>query len=168
MSALVLWRLAKPFLPWIGGALALFAVVLWIDHRGYQRGLHKRDAELAAFQRTVADVRAKTAQALADVARNKARVEADQQKVTDDVSTDYQRQLAALRARYDGLRTASQAHPRSGGAASMPGVPGPAGGPDEGTGQDRLPAPDALIASEQALQLVALQDWLRAQQKVER
>jgi hypothetical protein len=30
--------------PWIAGLLALAGVVLFIDHRGYQRGFHKRDA----------------------------------------------------------------------------------------------------------------------------
>ena len=37
----------KRYWPYILATLALVAVYLWIDHRGYQRGFHSRDTEVA-------------------------------------------------------------------------------------------------------------------------
>lgn len=50
----VVWAFLRPFLPYIAGAVALVAAILWIDHRGYQRGFHRRDAEIAAMQAAAA------------------------------------------------------------------------------------------------------------------
>ena len=62
MSALAVWRLVKPFLPYIAAFLALVGAYLWIDHRGYQRGFHKRDAEIATAQAAAAKQEAENAE----------------------------------------------------------------------------------------------------------
>lgn len=50
----------------------------------------------------------------------------------------------------------------------MSGIPHAARGADGAAGEDRLSDGDALIASEIALRLKALQQWVRAQEGVER
>lgn len=154
--------------PYIAGVLLGMAAFVWIDHRGYQRGFHARDAEVAALNTTIANVRTATAQARADDQAHAREVETKQQEITANVSTDYQQQLASLRARYDSLRASPAAHLGRGGTAGVPEVPDAAGRSDGAAAQDGLPAPDALIASEQALQLQALQGWVAGQGKVER
>ena len=165
MTALLLLRRIWPYLA--AGALVV-ASLLFVDHRGFQRGVASQQPAIVALTATIADVRAKTAQARADDLSNARRVETDQQKVTTNVSTDYQRELAGLRARYDRLRTTTTADSGSGGTAGVSGLPGAASGPDAAPAQDRLPVADALIASEQALQLGALIEWVRGQSEVPR
>ena len=48
MPAWLTWTALKG-LPWkwIGLGLAIVALILWIDHRGYRRGFHSRDTEVA-------------------------------------------------------------------------------------------------------------------------
>lgn len=52
MPAWLTWSALRA-LPWrwIGLGLAVLSLVLWIDHRGYSRGFHKRDAEVANITR---------------------------------------------------------------------------------------------------------------------
>jgi hypothetical protein len=50
----------------------------------------------------------------------------------------------------------------------MPGFPNAPSGADVASGKGGLPAEDALIASEIALRLKALQEWVRGQSLVER
>lgn len=51
----MLWPLLRA-LPWkwIGLALAIIGLIIGIDHRGYERGFHKRDAGIAAMQAAAA------------------------------------------------------------------------------------------------------------------
>ena len=125
----------------------------------------ERDDAVAAYQATVK--RYLTAQAEAEAAEKArlVRVRAEQERISADVTTDYSRRLAALRARYDGLR--AQADRSAPAHIAVPGV-------SEGTGSPDAPACDTgfslgarLIASEQAEQLVALQEWVRGQSGVE-
>jgi hypothetical protein len=104
---------------------------------------------------------------------NVARVTAEQERITDATLADYRADRAALLARFDRLRAgAAAADPRRADPAGLPGAgnaPGRAAAP---AGEDRLPSAgalsldDALIASEQALQLNALIDWVEAQSAV--
>ena len=50
---------------------------------------------------------------------------------------------------------------------TCPAYPLPPAGPAQATGADRLPVPDALTATEQAIQLDELIKWVRAQAKVD-
>jgi hypothetical protein len=49
----------------------------------------------------------------------------------------------------------------------MPRLPAAAGGLAQASGQDRLPSADALIATEQAIQLDELIRWVEAQHTVD-
>lgn len=118
--------------------------------------------------------------AQADAKANAARVTAEQERITDATLATYRADLAALRHRFDLLRDAGRLRPRDSaggdprraGAAGLPGASQAPGRAAAATGEDRLPAPgglsleEALIASEQALQLNALIDWVEAQSAV--
>ena len=154
----------------IGVAVALF--LAWVARIDHLRAAHLKQyqAEHAAYVQFQADVKAKTELARIADAAHKAEVERDQNKVTMEVSNDYQAQLADLRRRYAALQLRNNAKANSGGGRSsaMPGVPNTASGADDTAPQAGLPPEDALIASEQALQLKGLQDWVRGQEAVER
>ena len=49
----------------------------------------------------------------------------------------------------------------------MPGLSAAAGQSHQAAGQDRLPEPDALIATEQAIQLDELVKWVKAQAAID-
>ncbi len=55
------------------------------------------------------------------------------------------------------------ADPGAGRGAPMPGLPAAAGSAAQAAGEDRLSRPDALTATEQAIQLDELIKWVRAQ-----
>ena len=127
--------------------------------------------EKAAHKLTIANVRAAAEKARADDAAHARRVERDQNSVSEEVSRDYQDQLVDLRRRYHALRVRlgkTPANPGGAGGEAVPGLPGSSPGPDGAAGQDGLPAEDALIASEIALRLKALQEWMNGQLQVER
>ena len=129
-----------------------------------------RDAK-EAHKLTIANVRAAAEKARADDAAHARRIERDQHRISKEVSSDYQDQLVDLRRRYHALRLRlgkADADPGGAGGAAMPGFSGPSPGSDGAAGQDRLPAEDALAASEIALRLKALQDWVTGQLGVER
>ncbi|MGE5722448.1 MAG: hypothetical protein ACM3YM_08290 [Sphingomonadales bacterium] len=157
------------------GALLIALALLWFGKNAAER--HVRDIEgrlrdaAATLAREREEVRSRTALAKAEDAARAARVERDQSRVSQEVSNDFQKQLADLRRRDDALRLsrrAAAADSGGGGGAPVPGLPDAARGADGPAGQDGLPAADALIASEQALRLKALQDWVRGQAGIER
>ena len=129
---------------------------------------HLRDgikAERAAHAQTVANFRKAQEEAEALQKANLARVAKAQEDITDETVTDYRARLADLHARYDRLR--AQGNRSASGNDRLPAVSDTASRVDEAPGENGLPAPDALIASEQALQLDALINWVEAQSKVE-
>lgn len=135
----------------------------------------ERDAEAAAHLGTVNAFLDATSKAQKDAEANAERVAREQEAITDDITRQYRADLAALRARFDRLRAGAARtaiDPGDADPAGLPGLPDPARRTDEAPGQDRLPAagelslPDALIASEQALQLDALIGWIEAQSAV--
>lgn len=133
---------------------------LYIGHVDRTARAEQAAADEAAVKLAMAEAKA------ADTARARA-VEAQQDKVTSDVSTDYQRQLVALRARYDGLLASSKADRGGGRTADMPSFP------DAASGLDVCASADGLFglardADENTIKLVALQAWVAGQAKVER
>ena len=129
---------------------------------------HLRDgikAERAAHAQTVANFRKAQTEAEAKQQANLVRVAKAQEEITDETVTDYRARLADLHARYDRLRT--KGNRSASGNAGMPAVSDTASRVDEAPGENGLPAPDALIASEQALQLDALINWVKGQSKVD-
>lgn len=169
IAALRLWREG------LIGLLLLTIAGLWTargeaEHRAE---LLRRDVADARTEldRTRQDVRAATELAREKDRARAAEAERDQQTISLEVQNAYSKQLADLRSRYDALRlraAVSPADPGGGGGASVPVLSEAAGSPDAGAGQAGLPAEDALIASEQALRLKSLQDWVRGQEGVDR
>jgi len=122
--------------------------------------------ERAALAGTVANYRAAADAARAVDRANLARVAAEQRTINERTANDYEARLAAARTlarRLRGQAATAAADPGNRGAAPMSRLPAPAGGADEGAAQDRLPRADALIATEQAIQLDELIKWVRAQ-----
>ena len=85
------------------------------------------------------------------------------------LTDDYQARIDRLRADHARRLHAAQAiaGPGGGGGSGLSGTGETTGRADGATGETRLPLADALIASEQAERLVALQAWVRAQAVVD-
>ena len=130
----------------------------------------------AAFDTTVADYRAAAERALRQDEANAARVRAEQLEINERTRNDYQTRIAAARASAQRLRAQSvgASDPGRGAGAPMPGLSSAAEGAPQATGQDELPAGtstelrsgDALIATEQAIQLDELIQWVQSQSEV--
>ena len=124
--------------------------------------------EQAAFATTVADYRGAATQARAADESNAERVAVEQRAINERTDHDYEARLAAARAAAQRLRLAAEAatHPGAGGNAPVPGLPAAAGGSPQAADEDRLPRSDALVATEQAIQLDELIKWIREQAAV--
>lgn len=144
--------------------IACLALSAWL----WRANSHLRDgikAERAAHAQTVANYRKAQAEAESLQQHNLTRVAQAQKDITDETVTDYRARLADLRARYGRLR--AQGNRSAPGHVGLPPVPDAASRIDEAPGENGLPAADALIASEQALQLDALINWVEGQSKVD-
>ena len=148
------------------GTLALLLIFAKADARHWQK-MHS--GEKAAHAQTVANYRAAAKEAELADARNIIRVKAEQTKISQEISRDYQARLADARARATALRVpgATEANPRSGTDPRLPAVPDATGGPDAATRQDGLSLEERLTATETAIRLDELQRWVRAQAGVE-
>lgn len=137
-------------------------------------------AERTAHQQTKHNYRAAQEQAAALEAARLAAVQAEQKEITDAVTQDYRQRLADARAHAERLR--DQLARAGAGAAGaprsepVPGAGGAAGRAAPPATGDRLPPAPALsedeiawrlIATEQAIQLDALIDWVERQAQVE-
>ena len=125
--------------------------------------------EQAAFATTVANARTAADQARAADKANADRVAAEQQSINQRTANDFEARLSAARARADRLRLDAQApaDPGARGNAPMPVIPAAPGSAAQATGEDRLPAADALTATEQAIQLDELIRWVKTQAAVD-
>lgn len=120
--------------------------------------------EKAAHGRTIANYLRAALNSAEAGARDLARVRSEQTAISERIANDYQTRLAGARAAADRLRSASgEATTDSRGPGGSP-VPARAAGP---AAQDGFSLTDRLIATEQALQLQALIDWVEAQAKVD-
>lgn len=157
------WRWIMP-----GVAFAIL-VALLLFARADARHWHKvADAEKAAHAQTVANYRAAAVQAELDDKANVLRVKDEQAAITERVSHEYQNDLAAARARADALRLrlAATAHSGRAADAGLPAAREAAGRPDGAAAENGFSVADRLIATEQAIQLAALQEWVRGQANV--
>lgn len=151
-----------------GVIIALFLAWVWrVNHlrAEYKAALTACEANHKQF---VADVTAKTLEAQRLDAEHKATVETNQDKITKESSSDYQAQLAALRARYDALRVQPKASTNSvgrGGSAPVPSLPEAASGSDAASATCDL---NKFNAEANALQLGGLQGWIRDQEAIPR
>ncbi|HEY8433280.1 MAG TPA: hypothetical protein VIK68_01570 [Sphingomicrobium sp.] len=154
----------------VGTALALLLII----QKGETRHWRKQAAqfeqlysqERAALSTTVANYRAAAQQAQAADKANAERVTAEQRSISERTSNDYEARLAAARSLARRLREQSAtaaADPRGSASAPVPGLSAATGRVDQAAGQDGLPQPDALTATEQAIQLDELIKWVRRQ-----
>lgn len=122
--------------------------------------------EQAAFATTVANARAAADAARAADFANAQRVAAEQRAINQRSEDEFEARLADARARAERMRVEAGAADRgSTGTSAVSGLPASAGGLDQGPGENRLP--DALLATEQAIQLDELIRWVKAQAKVD-
>lgn len=171
------WRLLNP--QGIAGlaasaVLAILLIMAKVDVRHWHKQADQSDqlyrGEQAAFATTVANYRAAAETARAADLANVTRVAAEQRSITERTADDFEARLAAARATAERLRsktagTTTDFSSRPG--APVPGLSKAPGGAAQAAGQDRLPQPDALTATEQAIQLDELIKWVRAQAEVD-
>ena len=156
------------------GILLTVIVVLKVSLAGEQRHSARLQLRLtetvAAYERFKTEVTARTELAKAQDAARVSRVERDQILINQETLSAYQEDIASLRARAaQRLRSGkAQANTSGGGSTAMPGLSGAAGGADGAAREDGLSGSDALMASEIALRLKALQQWIGEQQNVVR
>lgn len=153
-------------------ALALAIVACgWLWHvNGVQKDAikilgGKVSAERKAHQETIFNFKKAQADAEAVQAHNLARVAKASKEITNETLDDYNRRVADLRERYK--RLLAQGNRSAPLDAQMSTVSDTAATVNAAAQQDGLSASDALIASEQALQLDALITWVERQAKVE-
>lgn len=139
----------------------------------------ERDAERAAHRETKGRIARAQIEAERLETERLARIRAEQEEISDAIRQDYTARLAAARARADRLRKDLQARNEPAAAPAgfaMPGLPPAAGGTGREAEDPRLPraALDAaaelernLTATEQALQLDALIDWVLRQAAID-
>lgn len=159
------------------GAAVLIGTFIWlIESRDHYRDLSATNEQLylgeqAAHKLTVTNYRIKAEEARKADADHKAKVEADQITVTERTTNEYEARIAAANAQYRRLQQSANAaagHPSGAGTAPVSIVSGRTTGPDGAAAQGQLSAPDALTATEQAIQLDELIKWVGDQGKVNR
>lgn len=160
VTALSAWGLVKRFW-WLAPLAVLIGCVMVL--RGTVADL---EAELAreqtAHQHTVANYELAAEQRKASDLFNLQRVGTEQAEITERKVDEYQDRIAALRADFaERVRLAqAKADPGGAGRTDLPGLPEGAGRADATACEAEFPPRDALIASEQAEQLIALQGWV--------
>jgi hypothetical protein len=155
-------------------ALALLLVVQKGETRHWKKQAasfeQRYEAQRSALDTTVANYRAAAAEARADDLANLERAQNEQRVISERTDRDYEARIAAARTaaqRLRGQATAAAANSRIGGGTAVPGLPPPPGRSAKAAGEDRLSSPDALTATEQAIQLDELIKWVRAQAAVD-
>lgn len=157
----------------VGVALAVLLIIQkgetrhWKNESGRFEKLYA--AEQSALAGTTANYRAAAEQARAADLANVQRVTAEQAAINERTSNDYEERLAAARflaRRLRGEAATAATDPGGRTGASVPGFPAAASRTAEAPAEDGLPQSDALIATEQALQLDELIKWVKAQAAV--
>jgi hypothetical protein len=159
----------------LGGALAIAALLWLVQSRDHWRDRARSNEQLyrqeqAAHAATVANYRAAAEQARRDDAANLARVTAEQARISERTANDFESRIASARVSAGRLReqaASGAAHSGAGGATSVSGVPSAAARAAQAAGEDGLPPPDRLTATEQAIQLDELIKWVREQSRIE-
>lgn len=150
------------------GGLMIAALVVMLNIRTHQRDKARQLAKdtQAAFDTTVANYRAAAEKARADDLANVARVKAEQEAITERITDEYQDRIASADARYERLRANAEAYRSSARESGVPDTSDAACRAYAGTGCEGLPAL-LKAAQDNTDQLLALQDWTRAQALVE-
>jgi hypothetical protein len=147
-------------LKWVSGGLLFLWLITLVGYQVERRGHAKAKERIVELvQLREADRRSYTAAQAEAKARNiaeVARIEQRQKEVTNEVVSDYQRQLAALR-----LRAQARANRSAAGGSRSPAIPAAPGGADE----DGLRVSERLQAEEIELRLMHLQNWIERQSR---
>jgi hypothetical protein len=170
------WKLLGPA-GIVGLVLSLSLGALLAIQKGETRHWKKQSAryeqlyhdEHDARVATIAHYRQATIDARALDQANIRHVVGDQTAITERSDHDYQSRLAAARAAAQRLRPRPGPGGAAGGAgrgASVPSVSAAVRAAADAAPQDRLSGGDALVATEQAIQLDELIKWVRAQHAV--
>lgn len=139
----------------------------WKKQSGQFEQLHA--AQQSALAQTIAGYRAAADAARAADRANAERVAADQRAINERTLNEYEARLVDARARADRLRgeaAGAAANPGDGRSTAVPTLPAPTRAIAEAAGTDGLSYADALIATEQAIQLDELVKWVRRQAAV--
>lgn len=165
----------------IGAGLIILGLLVW----GYiltgklETARARADAAEAREVAFAERVKAKAEEIQRRLIERARRVEAEQDRINEEISNDYEAQLAAVRARYERLLAGTgRANPGGAGPAPasrpVPGGPsGASGAAGEGGFSPTSPATwltlsDALICTENSMRLVGWQRWYREQRAVDR
>lgn len=152
-----------------GILIAVLAAGLLITRGTLASTKERLNAQIAAHDRTIENYRLAAEQRRLGDTLNIARVGTEQSAVTGRTLDEYQDRVAALRADFaERVRLAkAKADPGGPRGTNLPGVPDTARPADEAPARAQLPSTLALIASEQAEQLVAFQDWVKRQAAID-
>lgn len=119
-------------------------------------------AERSAHVGTIKNYMLAASQREASDLKNVVRVGGEATAISERTTDEYEKRIAALRADFaERVRRATGSYPGGPGGTNLPGLSNASIGTDESTCEAKLPGRDALIASEQAEQLVALQAWVK-------
>lgn len=161
-------------------ACALALAVLIHDRNRWKAAATLRQsqviAEKAAHLATVAGYRAAAEAARKADATKADRIRREQARINERTADDFEKRISDARARAatldaDRLQrppTSATADPGGGRATAMPRLSPAPFATAQSPGQSGLPAADALIATEQAIQLDELIEWVRRQAGVQR
>jgi len=162
----------------LGIAASLLLLGLFVTKAVEARHWHKQSGrfeqlylgEQSARAQTVANYRAAAETARAADLANAGRVAAAQRIISERTTNDLETRLADARARALRLQLTGRTPAAAGGgprAAAVPGV-GPASGQTGGAAEESGLSPDdALLATEQAIQLDELIKWVTGQAAVD-
>lgn len=151
---------------WRAAIAAALLLALGVQTWRLDRSHAALDRAQAANAAQVAEYRQAAEQVRADAEKRRADEMAEQQRITKNVTTDYEGTIADLRARYDRLRIeAASADSRRAGTCNLPGISDATGQPDAATLNNRFLA--ILEAADiNTERLIALQAWVRGQQSL--
>jgi hypothetical protein len=165
------WRL----LAGVAGVAIILGTIGWLQHsrQGWKATAATNEqlyhGEQIAHRLTVANYRAQAVKAAQADKDNVVRVKAEQTAINVRTTNEYEARIADARGSYQRLQPlagTAPGHPSGSATASVsPGAqhsPGAAGSTQEA----QLSAPDALIATEQAIQLDELEKAVIAQQAI--
>lgn len=140
----------------------------WKKQSGQYEQLYR--GEQAALAGTVANYRAAAEAARVADRAAAERARSEQRAINERTSHDFEARIAAARAHAQRLQRqagTAAADPGGRGTTTVPALSTAAGKSPQAAGQGRLPVPDALTATEQAIQLDELIKWVRRQHAVD-
>jgi hypothetical protein len=159
---IALLPILKRFAPYLVVIATMLALAAYATHKGYQAGIQHEAPTIAALNATIADVRAKTAQAKVDnlahvvaVERKNAQVQQEAQNAIE-VQRTAARALAADYARR--MRDSAEAHPGAGGTSGLSQAANAAGSAAGAGGAAELDE-DLRICSDNTVKAAGWQDW---------